>query len=121
MVSKGKILLFWSACKVSSVRTLITKLKEVQTYLDLMQKKPKQYPYNAAVVGKLQDLFNELPESCLGQIRGGASSASDDVEMDGPGATGEEDDIVLSEEARACTVETNDHYMWSNFITMFCL
>ena len=84
--------------KVSAVRTLISKLKEVAAYLDLVQKKPDQYPYNAAVIGSLQDLFNELPESCLAAAVGVAA----DEGVDGKG---------VSEDAKSCMVETNDHYL----------
>ena len=46
--------------KVRGHRTLIAKLTEIREYLQ--QVLAGKYPYNAAIVGKLQDIFSKLPE-----------------------------------------------------------
>merc|ERR1712232_214681 len=62
------------------MKTLISKLKEILEYLELVSQ--GKYPYNSAIIGKLQDIFNELPEM---------NSAEDMV--------------------NSCVVETNDQFL----------
>lgn len=66
--------------KCASQRALIRKLTEIKEYLE--QVRLGRFPYNSAIVARLQDIFNELPEM------------QDSPEM-----------------AKHCCHETNDQYL----------
>jgi len=46
--------------KCTSEKAMIGKLSDIKEYLQLVRE--GKYPYNASIIDKLQDIFNEIPE-----------------------------------------------------------